>query len=370
MSWIDLHRSSEEHAAKADLLAREGQRDLALASYREAAELERQALQELDAGKHRTWTITAVSAASLYFMAQEVEIAQSMAHDCWSDERMLPFGKADMDDLLQEIRDQEARVRALVDVEQSFVHASIRGNRILRGAAPAGVVEGAVRNLSSLLSRAAEFETGLAYRTTARVPKRIREEYRPMVLQSAPGSFQFAVTLAGPAQPSLVTEPHPPRDDVVRRGLQIVAACVHSPEDELRDVVPDQLYRRAFLSFVRDLSPTGKAHESLELQPPNGEFTIKLNSVTRVRLNSALEDITSSTSELEGERQSITGTLGGIDLINDWIKVESADGVTTIRGIQSSEVRQLGLLLASPVIVTAKAAASGNLTLLDIERDD
>lgn len=191
-----------------------------------------------------------------------------------------------------------------------------------------------------------------------------------MVLQSAPGSFQFAVTLAGPAQPSLVTEPHPPRDDVVRRGLQIVAACVHSPEDELRDVVPDQLYRRAFLSFVRDLSPTGKAHESLELQPPNGEFTIKLNSVTRVRLNSALEDITSSTSELEGERQSITGTLGGIDLINDWIKVESADGVTTIRGIQSSEVRQLGLLLASPVIVTAKAAASGNLTLLDIERDD
>ncbi len=369
MSWLELHRKSEEFASKAEVLARQGQYDLACTSYLEAAHYERQALAEVDAGKRRTWTITAVSTSSLYFMAHELEVAEDLAHRFWTDEQILPFGKRDLDELLQMIRDDEQRAQALMDVDRNYVHASIRGDRIPRGAAPAGVVESAVRNLSSLLTRAAEFTTGLAYRTTARTPKRIRDEYQPIILQSAAGSYQFAVTLAGPAQPKLIDDQHPSRDEVVRRALQIMSASAQSPTNELLDVVPDLLYRRAFLSLVRDLSPTGRFHEALELQPPNAEYTIKLSNVTRERLKSVLDEISTAAAELDGEHQTLTGTLGGVDLINDWIKVESADGVTTINGIRSSESSQFGLLLASPVIVTAKTSASGKLSFLDIERD-
>ena len=370
MSWSDLHRQSEEFASRAELVARNGQHGLARDFYRQAADYERQALEEVEPGKRRTWTITAVSAASLYFMAREIDVAEDLAHRLWADEQILPFGKRDLSELLQLIRDYAQRAVALMDVEENYVHAAIRGNRILRGAAPAGVVENAVRNLSLLLTRTAEFTTGLAYRTTSRPPKRIRDSYQPTVLQSAPGSFQFAVTLAGPAQPKLMEIKHPTREEVVQAALQIMSVSAKSPVDELQDVVPDLLYRRAFLSLLRDLSPTGRFHDSLELQPPNADYTIKLSNVTRERLKIVLDEMSEATADFEGERQTLTGSLGGVDLINDWIKIDSAGGIRTIHGIRSSQSSQFGLLLDSPVIVTATTSREGRLTYLDIERDD
>lgn len=165
-------------------------------------------------------------------------------------------------------------------------------------------------------------------------------------------------------------EQHPSRDEVVWHALQIMEASAQSPRVELKNIVPDLLYRRAFLGLVRDLSPTGRVHEALELQSPNAEYSINLSTVTRENIKPVLDEVSAVVTQLEGEHQTITGTLGGVDLINDWIKIDAAEGIRTVNGIHSAEASQFGLLLASPVIVTAETASSGRLSFLDIERDD
>ena len=71
MSWKEHHSRSENFASQAELLLRSGDKAKAEELYILAAEEELKALEMLDKSKKRTLGITAVSAASLSFKAQE-----------------------------------------------------------------------------------------------------------------------------------------------------------------------------------------------------------------------------------------------------------------------------------------------------------
>jgi septum site-determining protein MinD len=79
MSWVSWHEISERAASEAHLAVREGDQQRATEKFREAAEAESKALDDLDHAKLRTLGITVVSAVSLWFKAGELANAEQLA---------------------------------------------------------------------------------------------------------------------------------------------------------------------------------------------------------------------------------------------------------------------------------------------------
>jgi hypothetical protein len=93
MTWAELHAESEWLAieAKRALDARNTGR--ALEFYKQAAELELQALNVLDVAKARTRGITAVSSVALWFKAHEYVRAEQVAYAMLADPNIPDFAR-------------------------------------------------------------------------------------------------------------------------------------------------------------------------------------------------------------------------------------------------------------------------------------
>jgi hypothetical protein len=89
MSWLKFHTQSEEYASQAEDLCHRQDSMGAIEFYRLAAAAEMQALDNIDTSKTRTLGITVVSAASLYFKAQDFSQTRKMA-DQWLQSNLLP----------------------------------------------------------------------------------------------------------------------------------------------------------------------------------------------------------------------------------------------------------------------------------------
>lgn len=103
MSWLAHHVLSEEYATKAEESLRCRELDRAAELYRLAAEAEAKALEAVDTDKVRTLGVTAVSAVSLYYKAQDFTQAKKLAYRWLATELLPPFSTEALEDLLQVI---------------------------------------------------------------------------------------------------------------------------------------------------------------------------------------------------------------------------------------------------------------------------
>jgi len=111
MSWLVHHTRSQGYASQAEELRRQNEIDAA-GLFRLAAEAEVNALDNLNPSKIRTIGITAVSAVSLYFKAQEFGQAKKLAHKWLATDLLPAFAVEELEDLLQVIRFEESRVKS------------------------------------------------------------------------------------------------------------------------------------------------------------------------------------------------------------------------------------------------------------------
>jgi hypothetical protein len=102
-------RESERLAAEAETATRRGDTDQARELYKEAAEAEELALQDLEPSKSRTLGISAVSAVSLYFKASTLAAAESVAYRLLTSEHLPEFAADQLRGLLQSIWSEKVR---------------------------------------------------------------------------------------------------------------------------------------------------------------------------------------------------------------------------------------------------------------------
>ena len=101
MTWIEHHRLSEQCASQAEACLREGRAEEARGHYARSAEAEERALGELDLSKTKTYGITAVSAASLYYKARRLADAERIAIASMGFDRLPPFARQQLRDIVQ-----------------------------------------------------------------------------------------------------------------------------------------------------------------------------------------------------------------------------------------------------------------------------
>lgn len=360
MSWLEHHTRSEEYVSQAEESYRQHDNDQSAALYRLAAEAEINALEDLALNKMRTIGITAVSAVSLYYKAQEFLQAKRLAHKWLSTELLPPFAIEELEELLQVIRYEEIRARSGIQFIEGEVLVSVSGGEILYGAAPLDLVLDKVEKIRNIFYRTTEFLLDMGLRKRGSPEQSVKNQCDPWLLQAPPGSYQFAVRIRKP-QEQLIIPGLPDAglqvEQIMNKFFEIVRTTSQDPEGELIEVVPQEEYRETFLKLTRELSPpaTGKSFSQMEIKSTS-EMELRsviLRPETREVITHALrKPEISSEDHSEKEVIQLRGTLRGLHLDNDWIEVSNNNSSRNkIYGTKKEIEDVIGAMVNRPVVV-------------------
>ena len=372
MSWATHHSQSEKSASQAEAAFKKGDKARAMDFYRLSAEAEERALNELDPGKTRTLGITAVSAASLWFKAKEFKHAEQIAYG-WLASNLLPdFATAQLQELLQTLWHERSFQQAKINFVQGRITISLAGGEVSMGAAPLSLIHQKANEVCNFFYRIIEMLLGHPFRKRGTLDSYILDHFRPWIFQAPPGSYRFAVRLEKPAQMTLF-ETTPEIEDVTRKFMHIVRTVIHEPPESLSQAVSSPEYRSGFLKMSRNLAPTGKTFNRLEIESTHDSDTLPIIIYpdSRELLTRMIRSEWQRTSK-ESQDLSIRGVLRALHLERDWLEVRS-DEDTPIRIHRTGEIIDdiVGPMVNRRVIVTVTYnARNGRYLYRDIQLEE
>lgn len=368
MSWSKLHAESERLAIDAQLASRTRNADHSLALYKQAAEAERKALDQIDLSKVRTRGITAVSVVALWFKAREYALAEQLAHSTLADPLIPEFAREELRNLVQAIWTESSKREAGVEFVPGQVMVSVKGGEVVTGGAPLDLIVDKVQTIQSMFYRTIEFLNGAIHR---RGPpsKELQDSCRPWLFQSAPGSYQFSVAIQKPLQQDFFKQEVMP-ERIAQHFLEIVGASSAEDTTELERLVPDENYRTTFLKLARNLAPTGKTFDRIELRASGDARPVGLDVGARANINQQLRQKPSQPNTDEVVPEELRGTLRALNLDKDWLDVV-VDGTSMhIEGLQDAVDDVIGPMVNRSVVVRAVRVSPKKLKFVDIELAD
>ena len=369
MTWAELHTESERLAIEAQLALRARNTGQAIDLYRQAAEIERQALEQIDVSKVRTRGITAVSAVALWFKAGEYAHAEQLAYLMLADALFPDFAREDLRNLVQAIWTESSKQKAGVTFVPGQVMVSVKGGEVVTGGAPLDLIVDKIQTIQSMFYRTIEFVNGVSHRRVGRPTKELQEACRPWLFQSAPGSYQFSVAIQKPTQPDFFKEDIEP-ERIAQHFLEIVSASSGDNTVELERLVPDETYRTTFLKLARNLAPTGKTFDRIELRASGEARPVALGVESRSNINQQLRKKSALPTKAEEIPEELRGTLRALHLDKDWLDIV-VDGVPMhIDGLQDAVDDVIGPMVNRSVIVRAVRVSQNKFKFVDIELAD
>jgi hypothetical protein len=369
VSWIVWHEKSEKLASEAHMLARQGERQHALRLFGDAAEAENQALLALDPGKQRTIGITAVSAVSLWFKADQFVQAERLAMHWLASGQLPAFAIEQLRGLVQSIWHVETMRAASVSFLPGQVVVSVRGGKTIVGAAPLDLIVEKVQTVQALFYRTIEFLRDAPHRKHGPPSLDIQEACRPWLFQAPPGSYQFSVAIQEPAQADFFKEARPRAEQVAQHFISIVRASSEDPGATLEALVPTADYRATFLKLARNLAPTGKNFSRLEIRGAEDIRAVSLGPENRKAINEVLRP-KPDPDQPDTTTVELRGVLRAVHLDNDWLELLVGSESVRVGGVRETVDDTIGPMINRPVIVTVKRTRRGKYVFTDIETDD
>ena len=372
MSWIEHHENSERLASQAQVAAQEGRRDEARALYARAADAEENAILALDPSKVRTLGISAVSAVSLHYKANQLTHAEAAAIRLLGIDALPAFARDQLRFLLQSVLQSIWSERVRDDAGARFapgqVLISVQGGEIVPGGAPLDLIADKVKTVQSIFHRVAEFMNGLKHRIRGAPSREIQESCRLWLFQAAPGSYQFAVAIQEEYQPDLFRPGLPSPRDIADCFLRILRVGIEDPEEGFAEVVRPSDYRRTFLKLTRNLAPDGKTCNRLDIRSPDESQEISLDSDVRQSLGRIIRNTGQGTETPAARREWLHGVLRALHLDQDWIELTVGNKHLHITSVGEEVDDVLGPLVNKPVFVYVSIVEE-KLKFLDIELD-
>src|SRR5262249_24034913 len=146
--------------------------------------------------------------------------------------------------------------------------------------------------------------------------------------------------------------------------FSVLRASAADPDTELANLVPDAGYREAFINLSRNLAPTGKSFERLEVRDASTPAIepVSLEVSSRRDLNAALRKLRPAPSRaLEEQVVQVRGVLRGLQLDKDWLEVNVTEGgqqvTKRIEGTTDVLDDIVGPMVNHRVVVTAVSRA-------------
>ena len=375
MSWNQYHSRSEKLAADAEVAIRAGHGPQAEQLFRQAAAAEAEAFDHLASDKLRTRGITAVSAVALWYKARDYVAAERLAHHYLAALELPPFADNQLRELLHVIWTAHAAQQSGVRFVRGDVLVSVKGGEVIYGGAPLDLIISKVAGIQAVLFRTVEMLLERPFRKHGPPELDIQAMFRPWLFQAPAGSYQFAVRVQEPEQRDLWEANRPKVERVTATFFDVLRASASDPETELPAVVPDTQYREAFLNLSRDLAPTGKTFNRLEVRDasapaaPVATFAVE----TRQQINAALRKAKPPRPEVStDEPVRLQGILRAVHLDEDWIEIATTlPPLAHVKFVEAGDALDdvVGPMVNRPVVVTAVRRGSKHL-YRDIELDE
>lgn len=375
MTWDKHHSQSELLAAEAAQAAKEMDYSSAEKLYERAAIEETEALNFVPEEKPKTRGITAISAVALWYKAGNLSKAESLAYQLLAADPMPAFAKNHIKDLIQTIWSAQSAESAGVAFAPGDVLVSVKGGEVIWGGAPLDLILHKVEGIRSYLFRTAEMLFGYPFRVHGPPANDLQSMFKPWLFQAARGSYQFAVRIQEPVQRNLWDEERPKMHQIIGTFFSLLRASTVDPEDGLSILAADPQYRDAFLRLSRNLAPTGKTFERLEIRDASAPSeTIAAFAVeSRKSLNAAIKKHKPpKDTESEDKPVRLTGVLRGVQLDQDWLEITPVEGPPTpIHIEQAGDALDdvVGPMVNHRVVVDAIQRGKRYL-YLDIEMDE
>lgn len=371
MTWFEHHRTSEVHASKAQECVRLGLREEARGLYALAAVAEERALKEIDLSKARTYGITAVSAASLYFKAGQLDRAEHIAMASMTLDRLPDFAKHQLKEILQVIWAEQERQASGLRFAPGQLVVSVSGGQVVTGGAPLQPILDKVKTIESLHCRTVEFLSDTTFRRRGPPSKLIRENYQAWLFQAPPGSYQFAVAIQqGDNEDLLASHGEASRGEAVADFLfKVLRLGSDGSDEDFSGVVPDARYRETFLKLARNLAPSGKVFDALEVRSADDSQSVKLDQEVRKHLGERIRDLGKANVDTAAQRQVHAGVLRAVHLDRDWLEVAVGDEHVRVTGVGEQVDDVIGPLVNKRVLVHV-ASEGEKHRFVDIEPDE
>jgi hypothetical protein len=372
MSWASFHGQSENFAAAAHEAMQLGNLSRATELFAKAAAAEAEAFASASPDKPRTLGITAVSAVALWYKAGNLHEAEQLAYSAAANPVMPAFAKEELRELLQAVWNEQAQKTAGVSFMPGQVVVSVKGGEVVTGGAPLDLILNKVQIVQSIFYRTAEFLQSLPLRRHGLPSKELQESCRPWLFQSVPGSYQFAVAIQKPRQAELFPTGAPEPEVLTETFLSILKAAGEDPTEALKTVVPDDDYRSTFLKMTRNLAPTGKVVEQIEIRAAGDRNAVVLSAQSRKLISETLRPprAVASPAQVPEPETILRGILRALDLDHDWLEV-SVDGVhKRITGVGETVDDVIGPMVNREVNVKVRPGRGSALLFIDIEQEE
>jgi len=242
----------------------------------------------------------------------------------------------------------------------------VKGGEVVTGGAPLDLIVDKIQTIQSMFYRTIEYLSGIAHRRMGRPAKELQEACRPWLFQAVPGSYQFSISIQKPTQPDFFKESIEP-ERIAQHFLEIVSASSTDDSVELEKLVPDEAYRNTFLKLTRNLSPTGKTFDSLELRAAGEVRPVALGVESRNSINRQLRKKLALSIKPSDIPEELNGILRAVHLDEDWLEVDMDGTHIRVGGLQDAVDDVIGPMVNRAVIVRALRGAQNKFKFIDIE---
>lgn len=315
----DDHRDAQDAAQQAEACVRAGDMHRARVLYAKAAQAEARALDAIAASKPRTFSILAVSVAALWYKARAYDQVEAAAFRALAAEQTTERARGQLRELLEATWNERSLLSLGLGTVSDRLIVSLTGGQVGYGSAPLGLAVHAQNSMSSLVTRVAEWLGGFPLRRRGAPSPDLLAVFQLRIGTAQPGSYRFAIDLAGAEQPELLGS-RVKVGDVADKVMDFIDGAVARP-DELERWMPDAEYRTTLLQLLHGAAPNGKSYAELGICRQGRDVEPRLLLVdreARERIARCIRREQSSDGRAHGE---VRGVLRALNLDQSWLTI-------------------------------------------------
>lgn len=364
----DDHQEAQSAAQQAEACLRAGELYRARAFYAKAAAAEARALEAVPAAKPRTFSILAVSVVALWYKARAYDEAEAAAFRALAAEQTSERARGQLRELLEATWNERSLLEQGLNAASDRLIVSLTGGQVGYGSAPLGLAVQAQNAMSSLVTRIAEWLGGFPLRRRGAPSPDLLAVFQLRIGTAQPGSYKFAIDLAGSEQPELLGS-RVKVSDVADKVMDFIDGAVGRPDD-LERWIPDVEYRTTLLQLLHGTAPNGKNYAELGVcrQGPDVEPRLLLvDREARERIARCIRREQATDEHVGGE---IRGVLRALNLDQSWLIIVDDEAKPTRCSTPHGMLDDvIGAWVNSRVIVRGKWV-SGEFVATDVQPDE
>ena len=328
MDWLDHHRETERLSFRAAEARRANDSATMSRLLLAAAASEEQALNTLNSSQPITWDTTAISIASLYLQARDLDMAEKYALRFLLSEEASESARIRLRDLLGLIWAERRRTDNLADEHQEAVIVELDSSDEPSFGIPLNIMISSAQHLKTSIYRTAELRKALPFVAASQRKWRHADICDLKILGIDEYGDHYSVLIQEPGiwQPTFADAITPEPMPLVQHFFDIADAAIESPSDGLPDLIPDPAYREGVLKSFHALAPGGRTVEHVSIYSDDESRGIDLDQDIKRDLLLATRQLCEQELSSAPKTGTIHGTLIGFDLADGSIKVHSDSG--------------------------------------------